>query len=93
MQITISFRNMEDELEQLNASSSCKTPPSESWFTQKDLSLPGNDGEIESYIQGAKALAAPLEAHQKIAEMLKEECAHLLRKSQTAMSKAEKPSS
>ena len=84
---------MEDQLEKLSSGASCSTPPSEPWFTQKDLFLPGitgDDADLEAYINSTKSFAPPLESHQKIADSLKEECSHLLRKAQSAISKAER---
>lgn len=50
--------------------------------------MPLTDEDIEEALQGNKAFREIGAAHTQISEMLGEECAHLLRKAQTAMNKA-----
>jgi hypothetical protein len=53
-----------------------------------ELSVPLTEEDIEEALQGNKAFREIGAAHTQISEMLGEECAHLLRKAQTAMNKA-----
>jgi hypothetical protein len=53
-----------------------------------ELSVPLTEEDIEEALQRNKAFREIGAAHTQISEMLGEECAHLLRKAQTAMNKA-----
>ncbi len=91
--ITAAFRAMEEQITKLSADpNSCPTPPSEPWFTQKELYLAGagDAGDIDCVISNTKSFAVALDTQEKISDMLKEECSHLLRKSSTSLSKASK---
>lgn len=93
VQITAAFKAIEEQLNRLSVDpNSCPTPPSEPWFTQKDLHITGigEGGDIESVINNTKTFAGPLDTQTKINDMLKEECAHLLRKSSAALTKTSK---
>ncbi len=71
----------------------CKTPPLEPWITEKDLAKAGGkqeNSDVDSIISGSRAFSDVLETHSKVSDMLNEECAHLLRKAQTALSKSAK---
>jgi hypothetical protein len=72
----------------LSDSKRATTPPSEPWFTQKDLAFDATN--IDSIIADSKVFAQPLETRTKISDTLREECAHLIRKSQSSLAKASK---
>jgi hypothetical protein len=74
-------------------SSSLKTPPSEPWFSEEDLALNDLDESNET-LNGQVTKVDPFSvvkhSFDQTSDILAEECSHLLRKAQTAISKAYK---
>lgn len=50
--------------------------------------MPQSEEDIESVLGGQKRFKEVQAAHAQVAEMLSEDCSHLLRKAQAALSKA-----
>lgn len=88
VQIHEAFGSIEDELAKLRPDPSiCKTPPSEPWFTAADLAV--SDPLDTNAVSGSssKSLKAVLEQEKTIQNMLNEDCSHLLRKAQAALTR------
>jgi hypothetical protein len=92
--INDSFRSMEQHMDTLQPDSrACKTPPLDFWITEKDIALLSKDSsgtDVDSLIDQSKAYSAVRDASNKINDMLNEECSHLLRKAQSAITKNSK---
>ena len=75
-------------------SNSLKTPPSEPWFSEEDIALNDlddsleNDGTQDGNVTKIKPFSVVKSTFDQTSDILAEECSHLLRKAQTAMSKA-----
>lgn len=50
--------------------------------------IPATDDDVDHIATNSKQLKPVTEAHQQIVDMMNEDCAHLLRKAQSAVSKA-----
>lgn len=50
--------------------------------------VPSSEEEFEAVLNGTKRFQEVSSAHQQVADMLTEECSHLLRKAQAAVNKA-----
>jgi hypothetical protein len=92
--INDSFRTMEQHMDSLQPDSrACKTPPLDFWITEKDIALLSKDSsgtDVDSLIDQSKAYSAVRDVSNKINDMLNEECSHLLRKAQSAITKNSK---
>ena len=88
--INDSFQTIESHMDALKADpNSCVTPPLEPWIAEKDVALARKDpGDFESIVNSSKALNAVNDSLNKIQDILREDCSHLLRKAQTTISKA-----
>jgi len=53
-----------------------------------EYETPTTDDDIEQVATNTKHFKPVLEAHQQVSDMMNEECSHLLRKAQAAVSKA-----
>ena len=53
-----------------------------------EYEIPATDDDIEQVASHTKHFKPVLDSHQQIADMMNEECSHLLRKAQAAVSKA-----
>eukprot|EP01032_Pedospumella_encystans_P013840 gene13840-15916_t len=99
LNITEAFSSLEEHLKLLQPSGEDnKTPPTVPWLDgllDADstgpggaFEIPASDDDIDHIASGSKQLKPVTEAHQQITDMMNEECAHLLRKAQSAVSKA-----
>lgn len=80
---------MEDQLEKVKPDPSIlSTPPSEPWLNSKDLVIGTGFMDPIAAINNEKHFAPLLELEKKLHAILSEDSTHLLRKAQTAISKA-----
>ncbi len=89
MAISESFLSIEEHMGNLQPEArACKTPPLEHWILDKDTAVAHkNFDDVDSLIAASKVFNEVLEAQTQVNNMLNEECAHLLRKAQTTLSK------
>lgn len=91
MKIGEAFQNVEDQLEKVQPDPSLiQTPPPEPWFTPKDLQISSGFDDVQTILENEKPFSSILELEEKINSMLSEDCSHLLRKAQSALTKATK---
>ncbi len=87
VKIAEAFQIVEDQLEKVQPDP-IPTPPPEPWLTSKDLQIGSGLEDINTVINNERTFAPLLELESKLNSMLTEDCSHLLRKAQTAISKA-----
>lgn len=87
MKIAESFQIVEDQLEKVQPDP-IPSPPPEPWLNSRDLQIGSGLEDINSVINNEKAFSSLLELESKLNAMLSEDCSHLLRKAQNAISKA-----
>lgn len=97
LQVNEAFESLEDHLKTIQADrTAAKTPPLEPWFQADELDAEVNIGtepsDLEVFINSSKEFKDVVVAQDRIEEMLREDCAHVMRKAQSAISKATKTS-
>ena len=88
-----SFARIQEAIAKVKPDASyCHTPPSEPWFTAKDKDPRDafDESDVDSIINKTKSLNTVVELQKKMNDMLSEDCSHLVRKAQAAITKASK---
>lgn len=91
VEIKEAFMSLDDQIDLLRPDPGASaTPPSEPWFDQKDKEFACSTAEINGseYVESSRLLAPALESFHKVADILNEECSHVLRKAQGTINKA-----
>lgn len=57
-------------------------------YINTEYLVPSSEEEFEAVLNGSKRFQEVSAAHQQVADMLTEDCSHLLRKAQAAVNKA-----
>ena len=65
-----------------------RTPPTEDWLRDEELLLESSAEGVAQDLQDSHVFKAAMDSHDDVASMLREECAHSMRKAQAVITKA-----
>lgn len=81
---------LDDMLNSISADETTKTPlPVEKWFDSNECDIDTSSSSIDHDIHTVDCFVAVNDFSEKIMDVLKEDCSHLLRKAQQAIGKAQ----